>query len=179
MLRKFVIVVGILGCLLAAASYFSPHWTIHRMRSAIEERDYEAFASRVDFPSLRDSFKRQLMAANGDKTDRDQDNGGALEALGQGIVSALVGPMIDVVVGPAGVIEMINAGRPTITQAVVTSSITQVPTAAESIPDMKVAYLGWGRVAFRGVDAPAEGGSFVLVRDGLWSWRLAAVALAP
>jgi hypothetical protein len=178
MFRKSLLAVGVLGGLLAAASYFSPHWTIHRMRSAIEARDYKAFSSYVDFPSLRESFKRQLTPSNNVQADGRQGVEGALEALGQGVAGALVSPMVDVVVGPAGVVEMINAGSPRITRAVLTSSITQVPTAADSIPEMKVKYQGWNSVAFRGRDAPADEGSFVLSRDGWWSWRLAAVALS-
>jgi hypothetical protein len=177
MFRKFALAVGALGFLLAAASYFSPHWAIHQMRNAIEKRDYKAFSSHVDFPSLRESFKAQLISTTAEKADGNRNNGSALEALGQGIADALLGPMIDAAVRPAGVVEMINAGIPGITRAVVTSSITQVPTVAKSIPAMKVDYQGWNSVAFRGAGAAEQDGSFILVRDGLWSWRLAAVVL--
>jgi hypothetical protein len=176
MFRKFSLAVGALGFLLAAASYFSPYWAIHQMRNAIEKRDYKAFSSHVDFPSLRESFKTQLIPT-AEKADGNRNDGSALEALGQGIADALVGPMVDAVVRPAGVVEMINAGVPGITRAVLTSSITQVPTAAESIPAMKVDYQGWNSVAFRGANASEQDGSFILVRDGWWSWRLAAVVL--
>jgi hypothetical protein len=155
----------------------SPWWTLYRMRAAIEERDYKAFSSRVDFPSLRASFKSQLVA-NASST-KAHDGESALDALTEGIVGTLAGPMLDVVLGAPGVIEMINQGTPTFTRAVITSAMTKVPSAAEAPVELKVTYRGWERVAFRGVGAPEEDGSFILVRSGLWSWRLAEVELHP
>lgn len=175
--RKIVSIAVALAAVLVSASYFSPHWTIHRMRKAIEARDYEAFASHVDFPALRESFKAQLAPERGRSAEERPGIEGALEALGQGIAGAVAGSMIDAVVGSAGVIEMVNAGAPAITRSVIKAAVTQVPSPAAAIPDMEVRYRGWGRVVFRGAGVPQEEGSFVLQRDGLWSWRLAAVEL--
>lgn len=175
--RKPIAIAIALASMLVLSSFFSPHWTIHRMRKAIEARDYTAFASHVDFPVLRESFKGQLAPARGQPAEERPGIEGALEALGQGIAGAVAGSMVDAVVGTAGVIEMINQGVPSINRAVVKAALTQVPSAAAAIPDMEVKYRGWSRVAFRGADLPQEEGSFILRRDGLWSWRLAEVEL--
>lgn len=175
--RKIAAIGIAIAFTLVLASFFSPHWTIHRMRKAIEARDYKAFATHVDFAALRDSFKAQLAAGRERPLEARPGIEGALEALGQEIAGAVAGPMVDAVVGPAGVIEMINAGAPAVTRAVVKAAITQVPSAAAALPVMQVKYRGWDRVTFRGVDVPPEEGSFILRRDGLWSWRLAAVEL--
>jgi hypothetical protein len=178
MLKKVIISVVALACLLAAASYFSPHWTLYRMRSAIEERDYPAFSKHVDLPALRGSFKSQITAALHEQVSgKNEDD--SLSAIGQGIVASLAGPMLDVLITPAGVIEMMNAGTPKITQAVITSAITQVPNAAESVPDMELEYRGWHNVAFRRADLPENADRFILRRNGWWSWKLAAVEFAP
>lgn len=177
MLRKFLLAAAALACLLAAASYFSPHWTIYRMRSAIEDRDYQAFSSHVDFPALRASFKTQLVPLNEGKDRSEPGNESFLESLGQGIAGAVLSPMIEAVVRPAGLIEMMIAGTPAITQAVLTSAFTQVPAAVGSVPEMTVEYRGWRTATFRGKNAVEADGSFVLERTGLWSWKLAAVEL--
>lgn len=176
-LRKIAIAAAVSSAMLVTSIYFSPHWTVYRMRSAIEHRDYKAFSSHADFPALRESFKRQLMSANAGSGDDPRAGDHVLKRLGQDIAGLVAGPMIDAVVGPAGVMEMLNAGIPEISRSVIKSTITQVPAAGEAMPDMRVAYRGWNRAAFRDASASENEGSFVLIRSGLWSWRLAEVEL--
>lgn len=176
-LKKLAVAAAAFGAMLAAASYFSPHWTIYRMRAAIEKRDYKSFSSHADFPALRESFRHQLMPAQAEP-GKDRGAGASiLDRLGREITGLVAGPMIDTVIGPAGVMEMLNIGVPGISRQVVQSTITQVPAAGESMPEMRIAYRGWQRVAFQGKGAAEGEGSFVLVRTGLWSWKLAEVEL--
>ena len=175
MQRKIGLLAVAIVLTLAGTSYLSPWWTLNRMRTAIDARDYKAFSSRVDFTSFHASFKSQL-AANGSARKPD-DNESILGAITEGITSALAGSMLDVVLDAPAVMEMINQGTPTITRAVISSAITKVPSAGEPPAELKATYRGWERVAFRGVDAPEEEGSFILVRGGLWSWKLAEVEL--
>lgn len=173
MQRKTTLIAIATLVTLAISSYLSPWWTLNRMRSAIEARDYDAFSSRVDYASLQASFKSQMLAnARGNNTN---DNESILGAITEGIAGTIAGPMLDVVLGAPGVIEMINQGTPAITRTVISSAITKVPAAAEAPVDLKATYRGWSRVAFRGADAPEEDGSFILVRSNPWSWKLAEV----
>ncbi|WP_151637798.1 DUF2939 domain-containing protein [Noviherbaspirillum aerium] len=176
-LRKIAVAVALLGLVLVTASYFSPHWTVYRMRVAIEKRDYKTFSSYADFPALRDSFRSQLLAGGAGPGINPHSADNVLKRLGQEIGGLVMGPMIDAAVGPAGVMEMLNSGVPGITQTVIKSTITQVPAAGEAMPSMNIAYQGWSRVAFRGDGALEKDGSFILVRSGFWSWRLAEVVL--
>ncbi|HEY0844222.1 MAG TPA: DUF2939 domain-containing protein [Noviherbaspirillum sp.] len=175
MQRKIVVIAVATVLALAAASALSPWWSLNRMRAAIEARDYQAFSSRVDYPSLQASFQSQLVANSSGKEANDRDS--VLGALSEGIVGALAGPMLDVVLDAPGLMEMINQGTPTITRAVISSAITKVPSAEKTPVELQAAYRGWSRVAFRGVDIPEEDGSFILVRSGPWSWKLAEVEL--
>lgn len=179
MLKKVVIAVIMLAGVLAAASYFSPHRTIAHMRGAIEQRDYPAFSQYVDYPSLKESFRGQMASALQEMQNDKPDDAGPLGILGRGIAASLVSPMLDVMITPAGVIEMMNAGTPKITQAVVTGVITQTPTVPDAIPEMKLAYRSWDTVAYYRADMPQSAGSFILRRHGLWKWTLAAVELEP
>jgi len=176
-LKKLAVAAAVFGAVLATASYFSPHWTIYRMRAAIEKRDTKAFSSYADFPSLRESFKRQLAASETGAGKDPAAGAGILDRIGSEITGLVAGPLIDTIVRPAGVMEMLNSGVPGISRQVVQSTITQVPAAGEAMPEMSVAYDGWSRVMFRDARVPEHDGSFVLVRAGLWSWRLAEVEL--
>lgn len=174
-MKKVVIVAVALLILLAAASYFSPHWTLFRMRSAVESRDYKSFSAYVDFTSLRHSFKQQMTGKS--DGDRDgHDSGNPLEPLTRAIVSGLAGPLVDVMLTPAGVIEMLGTGKPGVTQAVITSTVTQVPSIS-ALPAMKLSYRSWDNVLFRAEGLPEMSGYFVLHRQGWWTWKLAAVEL--
>ena len=177
MIKRIVFAIALLVAILAAASYFSPHATVSQMRNAIEKRDYDTFSHYVDYPALRESFRGQMAAALQEMAQDDPDHSGALGALTRGIVTSLVAPMLDVMITPAGVIEMMNRGTPKITSAVVVGAITQTPAAPESVPEMMVSYQGWDRVAFYRTDTSENDGRFILRRHGLWSWRLAAVEL--
>lgn len=173
MQRKIVALTVATLLALAITSYLSPWWTLNRMRSAIEARDYQAFSSCVDYESLHASFKSQLVASGRGKDESES----ILGALSEGIVGTLAGPILDVVLGAPGVIEMINQGTPTITRAVISSAITKVPATTTAPANLKATYRGWESVAFRGTGSPEEEGSFILVRSGLWSWKLAEVDL--
>ncbi|WP_420476502.1 DUF2939 domain-containing protein [Noviherbaspirillum sp. ST9] len=169
--RKITLITLAIVVTLAITSILSPWWILHRMRSAIESRDYNAFSSHVDYPSLHASFKSQMLAS----TKKDSES--LLGALSEGILGTLTGTALDVVLGAPGVIEMINQGTPRITRAVISSAITKVPSAEAPPADLKATYRGWNKVAFRGAGAAEEEGSFILIRTGPWSWKLAEVEL--
>ena len=117
MQRKIVLFTVATVLTLAITSYLSPWWTLNRMRSAIAERDYKAFSSHVDFPSLQASFKSQLVANSSGKKANDSES--ILGAFSEGIVGTLAGPVLDVVLGAPGVMEMIQQGTPAITRGVI------------------------------------------------------------
>ncbi len=177
MLKRLILGLAILLCILATASFFSPHLTVHQMRSAIEARDYDAFSQYVDYPALRQSFRTQIGTALQELDNENTGDTDLLGALTKGAAGALVTPVLDVIITPAGVMEMLTRGTPKITQAVLLVTITRTPSAPKSIPDMKLSYRGWDQVALYRADSPDSIDRFILVRDGLWSWKLAAVAL--
>lgn len=78
----------------------SPWWTLHRMQAAVKADDADALVAMVDFPTLREDMKAELMArmiaeAGGDAT-------GAAK-LGLVFGSAMIGPMIDGMITPVGI----------------------------------------------------------------------------
>lgn len=175
MQKKYLLALVAVTLLIAASGVFSPHWTVHRMRVAIEARDEAAFSSYVDYPAVRESFKQQL-AQRG--PDRDKQTGqDPFAALGEGLVRAVTGPVIDLLLGPAGLIEMLNAGRPEVTSEVMSAAVSRVPSSAQAVPEMTLRYRDWETVVYRRADATDADGSFIFQRQDWLRWRLSAVEL--
>jgi len=151
------------GALLVVAvtSFASPWWTLHSLRTAAARHDGGAVAAQVDFPALRTSVKEQMQAS----LKRDM-------GIAAGLAMALVNPLVDTVVTPAGVAAMVEHGTVSIGKP------HPAPEAAEPAPPSDkpryaLRYRGWNRFAVTGDD----GGSFVFRRTGLWSWKLAGIEL--
>lgn len=157
--------------LLGLTSYFSPYWDLHQMKTAVENRDAERFSAKVDFPALRESIKAQMGLA------LDKELAGAsdkpLAGLGQMMANALLGPIVEAAVSPAGVMRMFQSGsaRPVLKRD---EGDPEAP-GRDQRPDYSVAYRSWDTVSV--TKAGGESGAFILKRAGLWSWKLAAIEL--
>src|SRR5437588_11765200 len=80
--------------------YFeSPAWTLKGMKDAAQSNDADALNAYVDYPSLRESLKAELMARMMAEARKDKSGFGA---LGVDFGSAMIAPMIDTLVSPAG-----------------------------------------------------------------------------
>jgi hypothetical protein len=163
------------GALLLAlgTSAASPWWTLHRLQSAVARRDAEAVSAQVDFPALRASVKGQLLAAMG-RNGGESKGDNPFAAIGSAFALALVNPLVDAVVSPAGVSAMVEHGRIEIAKP------ERAPEAADpepvhDTPRYRLAYRGLNRFAVTAQD----GGSFVFRRAGPWSWKLAGIEMAP
>ena len=148
----------------------SPYWTLWRMREAAEARDAEALASRVEWPALRESTKRQLR----DRLEEESRRGGpgGLDSIGAAFAGALIGPAVEALVTPETVRTAFLAER---------SSAEGGPKSAAEPEARKAAEFD---VVRRGADefrlrregaAPGEG-ELVFRRHGL-SWKLEEIAL--
>jgi hypothetical protein len=159
--------------LVAVTSFASPWWTLHSLRTAAARHDGGAVAAQVDFPALRTSVKAQMQASL--KRDMgNADGGNPFAAVGTGLAMALVNPLVDAVVTPAGVAAMVEHGKVSIGKA------HPAPAAAEPAPPSDKPHYA---LRYRGMNSFAviadDGGSFVFRRDGLWSWKLAGIELSP
>lgn len=163
---------------LALSSYASPYWTLHRMKTAIADRDAERFSGYIDFPALRESVKGQMMVMmNGRMAGSGMDDN-PFAGLGRMMGAALIGPMVDAAVSPAGVIAMFESGKAQPLPRPEEGRTEQGMPAAggkTDTPDYAVDYESWNKIAVskRGEDT----GRFILKRTGLWSWQLAALEL--
>ena len=80
--------------------YFeSPAWTLKGMKDAAQSHDADALNAYIDYPALRDSLKAQLMVRMTAEAQKDKSGFGA---LGRAVGSVTLGPLINILVSPAG-----------------------------------------------------------------------------
>ena len=107
----------ITACFVIFLAYFaaSPYLAVIHIRSDIESRDGESLAERVDFPSVRESFKDQFNVAMAktvmDASDQDDPWAAAGAAMGAAFASVIVDGMVDGLVTPSGLIELMSSGE--------------------------------------------------------------------
>ena len=94
---RWLIVICVVLLLIYGASPYVSFW---RFRAAVQCRDAAAISSRVDFPAVRASLKRQLVArfANRPKSHKRWNN----------IGPTLVDAIIDAYVTPEGIAELLS-----------------------------------------------------------------------
>ena len=86
----------------------SPALTLKGMKDAAQSNDADALNAYIDYPALRESLKAELMARMMIEARKDKSGNGA---LGMAIGSAVMGPMIDGLVSPAGMRAALLASR--------------------------------------------------------------------
>lgn len=173
MKKPIVIALPIAGLVLLGI-YFSPHIALYQMKRAIDAKDAEAFSEYVDFPALRESFKGQMMAAMNEQMSSPEIKNNPFAGLGQAMAAAFIGPMIDSMVSPAGVIAMMNTGKPNTSSQPTSATADGQPSQT---PNYSVSYKDWNRAVVRAGDSGDDKVGFVLKRQGLWNWRLSSVEM--
>lgn len=110
--RKWRIAAVAAAVIVIASStlwYFeSPAWTLKGMKDAAQSHDADALNDYIDYPALRESLKAELMARMIAEAQKDKSGFGA---LGMAVGSAMMGPMIDGLVSPAGMRAALLANR--------------------------------------------------------------------
>ncbi|AQR72015.1 hypothetical protein BZG29_16060 [Janthinobacterium sp. LM6] len=160
---------------IAATAYASPYYTLHQIKTALAERNADALAAHVDFSALRASVKTQLEASMARSIEATAGSGNPLAALGQSIASAMLGKMVDTMVSPAGVVALVNKSAVS-PQA---SNTADGPAdGARKKADYSAGYAGLNTFIVRAKDGNAQEGALVLLRHGVWGWKLSSIEIA-
>lgn len=174
-MKKRVLPAGVAGVLLLGSVAASPYITLYQMKSAMQNSDGEAFSKHVDFPTLRENFKGQLMALMNKEMSTPDMTGNPMAALGQAMAVALINPMIDAMVSPAGMIAMMQSNKPISSFSGSSKSASQ--DTLTTTPDFAVAYQGWDKIVVHNKISGPEAGGFVFRRNGIWDWKLSGINL--
>ncbi|WP_402718351.1 DUF2939 domain-containing protein [Janthinobacterium rivuli] len=159
----------------AASVYASPYYALHQIKTALAERNAEALAAHVDFPALRAIVKTQLEASMARSIEATAGSGNPLAALGQRVASAMLGKMVDTMVSPAGVVALVNKSA----VGPQASETADAPAdGAQKKAEYSAGYAGVNTFVVRAKDGNAQDGALVLLRHGVWGWKLSSIEIA-
>lgn len=168
-MKKLLVVAAVLLPLVllgggAVYLYYTPHRALQRIEGAARSGDTRALSERVDFPAVRASVKRQVVA----RIDQAAAaNPNPLAALGSALAGALSEPAVDALVTPENVARMLRGEN---------MGSVQAPKLQLDGSSVELGYRGIDR--FEAVTAPAPNGfTLVLARDGWFDWKLVEVVL--
>lgn len=164
--------------LFGAWFYFTPHLTVHSIGLAVKAKDVEKLSNYVDFPALKENLKTSLKAELSEKMAGElQDNPYA--SLGITLVSAFINPMVDALVTPESLAQLMRGQLPNNNNNIehydTTSDESQLGPATET----SMSYESFDRfvVTITKTRAGSKPIGFVLHRDGIFSWKLAEIHL--
>jgi hypothetical protein len=146
----------------------SPGWTLHQMKAAADANDPDALNSYIDYPALREDLKAEIMGQMMAEAKKDKSGFGG---LGLAIGTAMIGPVIDGLVTPAGMRAALMAKR----GQAQTKAAPQAASALR-VPDDPVIVRGFSEFLVASKQQPKSG--LVFKRHGL-SWKLSGVDLPP
>jgi hypothetical protein len=147
----------------------SPDWTLHQMKTAADANDPDALNSYIDYPALREDLTAEIKGQMMAEAKKDKSS---FRGLGLAIGTAMVGPVIDGLVTPAGMRAALIAKRDQ-------AQLEAAPRAfsALRLPDDPVIVRhGFSEFLVASKQQPKSG--LVFKRHGL-SWMLSGVDLRP
>ena len=98
------------GVLLGAYYAASPWLTVNKLKEAFAKKDTRQIEKIVDFPELREDFKEVAKATIMKKAAKEIE-GNPFAALGMMMANALIDPLIDSVISPAGLQALLSTGE--------------------------------------------------------------------
>ena len=104
--KRLLVAGGIVVAILISYYFASPYWTLYRLKRAVDQNDAIFVADHVDFPRFRESLKGALTASLAKEAAKEDAEG--FEALGAAFGALMLGPMIDSLVTPEGLIQMMQ-----------------------------------------------------------------------
>ncbi len=168
MRRKYLI--GGLALLLAALAagwwLASPYWTLRQVAEAAKVEDADRLSAHVDYPALREDVKEKLTERLIGATSDDDP----AASLGRALGTALLAPMVDAFVSPAGLKAAFARMQ--------LSEKARAATADTGSPKQNPRVERLGLNAFRVGDPARPGAGLLFERRGL-AWKLAGIDLPP
>lgn len=174
MKNKIVVGAVAAGVVAAALLYASPYLALRSIGKAIERKDADAVSEYVDFPALRESIKGHLMLKMQEQMQTPEMKSNPFASFGQVLAMGLVNQLTESLVSPAGVMLMLENGKPGKPSDVAAAGVGIDTQGDKSRKDFAVDYQGWSKVFVHPKNQP---GGFIFKREGLMGWKLVAVKM--
>ncbi len=198
-----LIVIAVIAAL--GFGYASPYIALNNLKRAADARDVQTVNEYVDFPALRESLKQQVTGLLSRRLDA-HGSGNPLAAIGAMIGVALIGPLVDAYATPDGVAALLNGmpprGNPGERPPAPPASAAPAPEPAPPVagntangspsnaantesnatppqpPQTTAGYRSLNEFAVTYQHGAGDARySAILRREGLFTWKLAAVNL--
>lgn len=174
MSQKTVVGVAVaIGIGAAGLLYASPYLALHNISRAIEHKDADTVAEYVDFPALRESVKGQVLIKMQEQLQTPEMKNNPFAGFGQMLAVGLVDKMTEALVSPAGVMLMLENGKPGKPSDVAAAGVG-INSQEGRRKDYSVDYQGWSKVF---VHPKGDQSGFIFKRDGLIGWKLVGVRM--
>ncbi|MFC4255037.1 DUF2939 domain-containing protein [Altererythrobacter xixiisoli] len=162
-MRKWIIITVLALCAAAGWVYASPWLAMSGLRDAAMAHDADGLEQRVDFPAVRQSLKGQLQGQISREARQRRDD--PIAGVGALLAGTLVGSVVDRIVTPDGVANLLATGQLT----------PQTPGQSEPEAEWQVSRQGLTR--FTATPKSGNGDPAPVLhfeRQGL-SWKLVGV----
>jgi len=167
-LKRYGIALAALFVLLALGAYvvLAPYLTLLKLKNGVEERDADKVSECIDYPALRQNLKEQVERAIRARVGADNP----LAALAAGVALTVADGLVDRLVSPEGLAELMAGQKPALV------STTPEPSAAPGRALLDGASYGYASFGKFVIDVPTRGESirFVLTRSGI-GWKLSRI----
>ena len=179
--RGIVVVASLIGVTLIAlviggVYYFlqAPQAAFANLRAAASAGDLATIQEYVDFPLLRSSVKRYLIAKASEKIGAPPEASHPVLRqviqFGKMMVDAALDPVVDIVISPVGISALLDGFAPAENAGQTQAEISNRPTIHTSLESMDLFVVS----IFR-----RESNRWVMqlffVRSSLFEWKLAAI----
>ena len=172
------------GVLLGAYYAASPWLTVNKLKQAFEKKDTRQIEKIVDFPELREDFK-EVAKATVMKNAAKELEGNPFAALGMMMANALIDPLIDSVISPAGLQALLSTGEMSVQPSDVLnennswSSKESTTEEFQPSPDLSVKMnytdLNEFKIELSNKKVIAEPISLFMEREGFADWKVTGI----
>lgn len=164
----FALLTAISVPLIAFAGYVvaGPYIAVAHIRSAIVERDAQALADNIDFPTLRSNLKEQFNALLMRNASSPEMANNPFAGFGMALATNMINGMVDNCLTPQGLANLMSGSRPQSADATSPQPLSNVRYSYDSASQFSV----W---------APGSNGKevrIILTRSG-FSWRLSNIVI--
>ena len=172
------------GVLLGAYYAASPWLTVNKLKQAFEKKDTRQIENIVDFPELREDLK-EVAKATVMKNAAKELEGNPFAALGMMMANALIDPLIDSVISPAGLQALLSTGEMSVQPSDVLnennswSSKESTTEEFKPSPDLSVKMnytdLNEFKIELSNKKVIAEPISLFMEREGFADWKVTGI----
>ena len=172
------------GVILGTYYAASPWLTVNKLKQAFEKKDTRQIEKIVDFPELREDFK-EVAKATVMKNAAKELEGNPFAALGMMMANALIDPLIDSVISPAGLQALLSTGEMSVQPSDVLnennswSSKESTTEEFKPSPDLSVKMnytdLNEFKIKLSNKKVIAEPISLFMEREGFADWKVTGI----